>query len=225
MPTTSSNTRLGAVAIAIAAAAALGGCSKSGSDTAPPTAAASAPPATVAAAPASVAPAPAPTVVAQNDTRASRHDEARHERRQQRTEPLPPRADRDDGSAWQEPARPRESQRVAAAACANCGVVESFDQVKVAGQTNGTGAVAGSLGGAVIGNRIAGSNNRTLGGVVGAVGGGLIGNAIEKHERTTTAYDVHVRMEDGSLRTVRQATAPSLGAKVLVEADGLHSRS
>jgi outer membrane lipoprotein SlyB len=232
MQRTPSTTRIarlrpGALALAAAAALAGAGCSRSGSDVPPPAAAASVPSAPVAAAtppvasaPVALAPAPAPapprTVVAQNDTRASRHDEPR------RAQPLPPRADRDNGSAYDQPSRP---QRVAAAPCSNCGVVESFDQVKVQGQTNGTGAVAGGLGGAVIGNRIAGGNNRTLGGVVGAVGGGLIGNAIEKHQRTTTAYDVHVRMDDGSLRTVRQATAPSLGSKVRVEADGLHSRS
>jgi len=67
--------------------------------------------------------------------------------------------------------------------------------------------------------------NRTLGGVVGAVGGGLLGNAIEKHERTTTVYDVRVRMEDGTLRTVRESTAPAVGEKVRVESDGLHERT
>ena len=59
----------------------------------------------------------------------------------------------------------------------------------------------------------------------GAVGGGLIGNAIEKHKRETTVYDVNVRMEDGSLRTVRESTSPAIGEKVRVEADGLHDRS
>jgi outer membrane lipoprotein SlyB len=95
----------------------------------------------------------------------------------------------------------------------------------VQGQTNGVGVLAGGATGALLGNRIAGSNNRTLGGVVGAVGGGLIGNAIEKHERQGIAYDVNVRMEDGSLRTVRESTAPAIGAKVRVESDGLHQRT
>ena len=97
--------------------------------------------------------------------------------------------------------------------------------MKVEGQTNGVGALAGGATGALVGNRIAGSNNRTLGGVVGAVGGGLIGNAIEKHHRAGIAYDVNVRMQDGTLRTVRQSTAPAVGEKVRVEADGLHQRS
>ena len=69
-----------------------------------------------------------------------------------------------------------------------------------------------------------GGGNRTLGGVVGAVGGGLLGNAIEKHQRKETMYDVTVRMDDGSHRTVRESTAPAVGEKVRVESDGLHER-
>jgi outer membrane lipoprotein SlyB len=111
----------------------------------------------------------------------------------------------------------------AAPVCTTCGVVESFDTVQVAGQTNGVGAVAGGVGGAVLGSQVAGHHNKTLGGVIGAIGGGLLGNAIEKHERTTTMYDVHVRMNDGSVRTVRQSTAPQVGAHVSVEGNALHA--
>jgi outer membrane lipoprotein SlyB len=96
--------------------------------------------------------------------------------------------------------------------------------VEVQGRNNGVGAVAGGVGGALVGSQIAGGHNRTLGGVVGAVGGGLLGNAIEKHQRKATAYDVTVRMDDGSHRTVRESTAPAVGEKVRVDADGLHDR-
>ena len=220
--------QLGTLAIAAAAAFAMSACSKSDVDA--PTAAASAPlaPVAVASVPAApvVVPAPTRTVVAQNDTTTTRRVD--HYREHDHERPLPPRSDRDDGNYVAHDSyhdHDHDGQRVAAAACPNCGIVESVDSVKVQGQTNGTGAVAGGVGGAVIGNRIAGRNNQTLGGIVGAVGGGLIGNAIEKHERTSTAYDVHVRMEDGSLRTVRQSAQPAIGSKVLVEADGLHARS
>ena len=116
-----------------------------------------------------------------------------------------------------------QQQQVAAAApvCASCGVVESYAAVQVKGQNNGIGAVAGGLGGALIGSKIAGRGNHTLGGAIGAVGGGLLGNAIETHERTSTAYDVHVRMDDGSVRTVRQATVPTVGQHVNVEGNTL----
>jgi outer membrane lipoprotein SlyB len=111
----------------------------------------------------------------------------------------------------------------AAPVCTTCGVVDSYDTVQVAGEANGVGAVAGGVGGAVLGSQIAGRHNKTLGGVIGAIGGGLLGNAIEKHERTTTMYDVHVRMNDGSMRTVRQATQPQVGARVNVEGNTLHA--
>jgi hypothetical protein len=32
-------------------------------------------------------------------------------------------------------------------------------------------------------------------------------------------------MDDGTVRTVRESTAPAVGEKVRVEADGLHDRS
>jgi len=115
-------------------------------------------------------------------------------------------------------------QQVAAApVCADCGVIESYSAVKVQGQNNGVGAVAGGLGGALVGSKIAGRGNHTVGGLVGAIGGGLLGNAIESHERTSTAYDVHVRMADGSLRTVRQATIPTVGQHVNVDGHTLRA--
>lgn len=117
-----------------------------------------------------------------------------------------------------------ESQQVAAApVCATCGVVDSYSAVQVKGQNNGVGAVAGGLGGALVGSKIAGRGNHTLGGAIGAVGGGLLGNAIESHERVATVYDVRVRMADGSVRTVRQSSIPNVGQRVNVEGNTLHA--
>ena len=227
--------RLRTFQLALVASAAIGlsACSKNDPNATPPVADTSAP-AQVAAAPvpapnpAPVAATPAPVVVAQNNNayeqgrRDQQRQDVRHDRDDRTLHEPPPRADRDadvDQQRW------RHDQQVAAAACRECGVVESIAAVKVQGQTNGVGAVAGGVGGALVGNRIAGSHDRTLGGVVGAVGGGLLGNAIEKHERTTTVFDVNVRMDDGTLRTVRESTSPAVGEKVRVEADGLHART
>ena len=118
-----------------------------------------------------------------------------------------------------ETAQGNAPQQVAAAApvCTTCGVIDGYSPVKVQGQNNGIGAVAGGLGGALVGSKIAGRGNHTLGGAIGAVGGGLLGNAIESHERTSTAYDVRVRMADGSIRTVREANVPQVGARVNVD--------
>lgn len=118
---------------------------------------------------------------------------------------------------------PRTGTGIAPAACTSCGVVDSYDAVQVQGQANGVGAVAGGVGGALLGSQIAGRGNHTLGGLIGAVGGGLLGNTIEKHQRSTTVYDVHVRMSDGSTRTVRQSTLPSVGERVRIEGNVLHA--
>ncbi len=223
---TNSPRHLSYLALAAATVVALTACSKNGADATPSNASANGP-TSVAVTPA-IAP---PAVVAQNNSAydQGRRDQERRDTRQDRHDSqgrlLPPRADRDapDG-VRPDQQRGRHDGQVAAA-CQNCGVIESVDAVQIHGETNGVGAVAGGIGGALVGNRIAGSHDRTVGGVIGAVGGGLIGNAIEKHERTNTVYDVHVRMSDGSLRTVRQATAPAVGAQVRVEADGLHDRA
>jgi outer membrane lipoprotein SlyB len=123
-----------------------------------------------------------------------------------------------DGKGYDEP------QRVAAApVCETCGVVDGYSAVQVQGRNNGVGAVAGGLGGALVGSKIAGRNNHTLGGVIGAVGGGLLGNAVETHQRTSTVYDVRVRMADGSVRTVRQSSVPNVGARVNVQGNTLRA--
>jgi outer membrane lipoprotein SlyB len=124
-----------------------------------------------------------------------------------------------------ETARDNPPQQVATAApvCTTCGVIDSYSAVQVKGQNNGVGAVAGGLGGALVGSKIAGRSNHTLGGVIGAVGGGLLGNAIESHERMATVYDVRVRMADGSIRTVRQSSIPNVGQHVNVEGNTLRA--
>ena len=133
-------------------------------------------------------------------------------------QPLPRNAANND-SSWND-----QPQHVAAVpACADCGVIDGYSAVQVKGQNNGVGAVAGGLGGALVGSKIAGRGNHSVGGVIGAIGGGLLGNAIESHERVVTVYDVRVRMADGSIRTVRQSTVPTVGQRVNVEGHTLRA--
>jgi len=221
MNTTTSRLRTFQLALVASAAIALGACSKNDADVAAPNAVASAPvnESVATTEPAPAAATPAPVIVAQNSN--SAYEQGRRDQARRDTRELPPRADRDADVAQQ---NWRDQQPVAAAACRECGVVEAVNVVEVQGQNNGVGAVAGGVGGALVGSQIAGGHNRTLGGVVGAVGGGLLGNAIEKHQRKATAYDVTVRMDDGSHRTVRESTSPAVGEKVRVDADGLHDR-
>ena len=98
--------------------------------------------------------------------------------------------------------------------CRDCGVVEKVVAVKVKGEGTGLGAVAGGVVGGVLGNQVGGGNGKRAMTVVGAVGGGLAGHEIEKQARASTVYKVTVRMDDGSVRTVTQSSAPSVGARI-----------
>ncbi len=119
---------------------------------------------------------------------------------------------------------PAAPQRVAATACATCGVIESVTSFKKKGEGSGIGAVAGGVVGGVLGNQVGGGNGRKAMTVLGAVGGGVAGHEIEKRQRSTTLYAVKVRMEDGSLRSVTQQTAPSVGQKVTLDGSQLSVR-
>lgn len=106
--------------------------------------------------------------------------------------------------------------------CASCGTVETVTPIQRKPQEgSGVGVVAGGVLGAVVGNQIGKGSGRTLATVLGAVGGGLAGNAIEKNMKKETVYQVQVRMEDGSLRTVEQSAPASVGARVIVEGSQL----
>lgn len=98
--------------------------------------------------------------------------------------------------------------------CRDCGVVEKVVAVKVKGEGTGLGAVAGGVVGGVLGHQVGGGNGKKVMTVVGAVGGGLAGHEIEKQARSNTVYKVHVRMDDGTTRTVTQSTAPAVGSRI-----------
>jgi len=108
-----------------------------------------------------------------------------------------------------------------AAVCATCGIVESVTPVTRKGEGSGVGAVAGGVVGAVVGNQVGGGNGRKAMTVLGAIGGGLAGHEIEKRAKSETVYEVKVRMEDGSVRTLTQSTQPAPGSRVTVEGDTL----
>jgi outer membrane lipoprotein SlyB len=114
------------------------------------------------------------------------------------------------------------SSAQAAPVCATCGVVEGVHAVTQKGQGTGLGAVAGGVVGGAVGNQMGHGNGRAAMTVLGALGGGLAGHEIEKRARSETVYDVRVRMDDGSVRTLRQKTAPAAGARVTVEGNVLH---
>jgi outer membrane lipoprotein SlyB len=132
-------------------------------------------------------------------------------------------------------ARSEPAQRVAAAnpqalptqpvqlraVCETCGTVEAVTPVTRKGQASGVGAVGGAVLGGVLGHQVGGGRGKDLATVVGAVGGGALGHNVEKNVRSTTAYQVRVRMEDGSTRTIEQASAPAVGSKVTVDGNSI----
>jgi outer membrane lipoprotein SlyB len=105
--------------------------------------------------------------------------------------------------------------------CATCGTVESVTAVEVEGTGSGAGAIAGGVLGAVVGNQVGGGDGKTLATILGAVGGGIAGNVVEKNMKKVTQYNVTVRMEDGSHRTLRQTTPPAVGSAVVVNGNSL----
>ena len=105
--------------------------------------------------------------------------------------------------------------------CANCGTVTVVTPIQRDGVGGGGGAIAGGVLGAVVGNQIGNGNGKALATLLGAVGGGFAGNAVEKKMKKETVYEVQVRMEDGSTRTLEQATPASVGAKVVIEGNTL----
>lgn len=124
------------------------------------------------------------------------------------------------------PSHSRSPAVAAAPVCAVCGSVESVTPIERSTKAPvvGVGTVAGGVLGAVLGNQIGGGNGRTAATVLGAVGGGFAGNAIEGKIRKETVYQVGVRMEDGSRRSVELARAPSVGSQVTVEGATLRTR-
>ena len=119
---------------------------------------------------------------------------------------------------------PLPSQPVAARpVCATCGTVETVTPYQRKAATNGVGAVAGGAVGAVVGNQIGKGAGRAAATILGAIGGGVAGHMIEQNVRKETAYQVRVRMDDGSVRTLDQSSAPAIGSKVTVEGSTLRA--
>lgn len=115
-----------------------------------------------------------------------------------------------------------------ASVCATCGSVESVTAVQRAVKPSGPisiGSVAGGVIGAALGNQVGHGNGRALATVIGAVGGGYAGHTIEGHVRKETVYQVGVRMEDGSRRTIETPTAPAIGSRVTVDGNTLQGGS
>lgn len=115
---------------------------------------------------------------------------------------------------------------VAKPVCNNCGTITAIKAVKVDGEGTGLGAIAGGVLGGVVGNQIGKGHGRDAARIVGIAGGAYAGHQIEKSQRSTTHFDFTVRMDNGSIRHIRQEHKEGLakGDKVRIEGGDLEAR-
>lgn len=104
------------------------------------------------------------------------------------------------------------------AACDNCGTVVDTKTFKKEGEGTGLGAVAGGVIGGVLGHQVGSGRGNTAATVVGAGAGAYAGHQVEKNQKSTTSYQVVVKMDDGKSRTFNFAkeTSYRAGDKVKV---------
>jgi outer membrane lipoprotein SlyB len=87
------------------------------------------------------------------------------------------------------------------AACDNCGTVVDLKTIEKKGEGSGGGAVIGGIVGGVLGHQVGSGRGNTAATIVGAGAGAYAGNEVEKNRKTTTTYEVIVKMEGGNTRT------------------------
>jgi len=143
-----------------------------------------------------------PTVHSQGDSSAQ-YDSAAQTEPQARAEP-PARGAAGPRTGYD---RPRMTSS-AAAACSDCGVVESIR------------AIGGAVVGGILGNQIGRGSGRTAATVVGAGAGAYAGNEVEKSTKSSVRYQVRVRMSDGSIRTLHENSQPALSVGQKVRVNG-----
>jgi outer membrane lipoprotein SlyB len=122
---------------------------------------------------------------------------------------LAPKAPRVAASHPAAVAQVAPARLAARASCAECGVIESVRQIEAKGSGSGLGAVGGGVLGGLLGNQIGAGRGQDVMTVVGVVGGAVAGNEVEKRVKSTTRYEVTVRMSDGSSRVIGQAGLPA----------------
>ena len=95
------------------------------------------------------------------------------------------------------------------AKCADCGQIESVQEIVARGEGTGLGVVGGAVVGGVVGRQIGGGRGKDLATVAGAVGGAVAGNEIEKRAKSTKSYAITVRLDDGSSRVINETNPPT----------------
>lgn len=86
-------------------------------------------------------------------------------------------------------------------------VVESVREVKEPGDAKGVGAIAGGVVGGVLGNKL--GKGKGLVTILGAAGGAFAGHQIEKQARADKRWEIALRLDDGSQRTLSSEAEPA----------------
>ena len=84
------------------------------------------------------------------------------------------------------------------------GVVESVRTVKLEGTKTPIGTAAGAVIGGVAGSTIGEGKGTAIAAVIGAVAGGLAGSAIEEVATRQDAFEITVKLDNGSLIAIVQ---------------------
>ena len=93
--------------------------------------------------------------------------------------------------------------------CLDCGTVEAVREIEQKGEGSWIGPVAGGVGGAILGKQMGKGKGNTIMTILGAAGGAYAGNEIEKRVRTSKHWEVSVRLDDGTVRSVSYDAAPA----------------
>ncbi len=105
------------------------------------------------------------------------------------------------------------------AACKDCGVVVDTRTVKKEGEASGAGAVVGGVLGGVLGHQVGSGRGNTAATVAGAGVGAYAGHQVEKNQKSTTSYQVVVKLDErGDTRTFNFANPTSyrVGDKIRI---------
>jgi len=110
--------------------------------------------------------------------------------------------------------------------CHDCGVVASIRTIETPGEGSGVGAVAGGVAGGAVGSQFGKGKGQIVGAVIGAVGGAIAGHEVERHVvRKHTQYEIAVKLDDGTMRTILQEAAPTWRQGDRVQLNGNEIRS
>jgi len=108
------------------------------------------------------------------------------------------------------------------------GVIEQITQMDLpTNQHRGLGAIIGGLGGLGIGSLIGGGTGRDVAMVAGTLGGALLGNEVQKRrDQPEPGQQVIVRLKSGVLVQITQPSNPNLlvGQRVYIEGHGEDAR-